>query len=131
GYHTLEDAGAIGGEHESSFGIDEHSTIRRILSWIDALPREQPFLISYLPIAGHHPYAVFQPGPFPTEVELDRYRNALHESDAALGELLRGLRTRGLDGQTLFVLLGDHGEAFGQHEGNYGHTLFVYEENVR
>ena len=26
--------------------------------------------------------------------------------------------------------MGDHGEAFGQHEGNYGHTLFVYDENV-
>jgi len=26
---------------------------------------------------------------------------------------------------------GDHAEAFGQHEGNAGHTLFLYEENVR
>src|SRR5206468_11726003 len=24
-----------------------------------------------------------------------------------------------------------HAEAFGQHEGNAGHTLFLYEENVR
>jgi arylsulfatase A-like enzyme len=29
------------------------------------------------------------------------------------------------------VVLGDHGEAFGQHPGNFGHTLFLYEENVR
>jgi hypothetical protein len=27
-------------------------------------------------------------------------------------------------------VLGDHGEAFGQHEGNYGHTFFLYDENV-
>ncbi len=131
GYHTLEDAGAIGGERESSFGIDEASSVRRILAWIDAGPREQPFLVSYLPIAGHHPYATFQPGPFPMEEEIDRYRNALHESDAALGELLRGLRARGLERHTLFIVFGDHGEAFGQHAGNYGHTLFVYDENVR
>jgi len=38
---------------------------------------------------------------------------------------------RGLDTNTLFVIYGDHGEAFGQHQGNYGHTLFLYEENIR
>ena len=29
------------------------------------------------------------------------------------------------------MLFGDHAEAFGQHDGNFGHTLFAYEENVR
>ena len=33
----------------------------------------------------------------------------------ALGEFLDGLRVRGLDTNTLFVIYGDHGEAFGQH----------------
>lgn len=28
------------------------------------------------------------------------------------------------------MIYGDHGEAFRQHEGNYGHTFFLYEENV-
>src|SRR5262249_15050267 len=50
--------------------------------------------------------------------------------DEALGELLNGLRTRGLDQDTLFIIFGDHGEAFGQHEGNFGHTQFIYDENV-
>ena len=31
---------------------------------------------------------------------------------------------------TLFVIFGDHAEAFGQHDGNYGHSLFLYEENI-
>jgi arylsulfatase A-like enzyme len=70
-------------------------------------------------------------GPFPGAEDIDRYRNALHYADAALGQLLEGLRSRGLEQNTLFVIFGDHGEAFGQHEGNYGHTLFLYEENVR
>jgi len=29
------------------------------------------------------------------------------------------------------VIFGDHGEAFGQHEGNYGHSFFIYDENIR
>ena len=39
GYEVLEDAGAIGGHHESSFGVDEPSTVRRALAWIDSLAR--------------------------------------------------------------------------------------------
>jgi arylsulfatase A-like enzyme len=62
---------------------------------------------------------------------VDRYHNALHSADEALGQLLDGLRQRGLDRNTLVVILGDHGEAFGEHPGNIGHTLAVYEENVR
>src|SRR5262249_32634304 len=132
GFDTLEDAGDIGGDHDSSFGIDEPSTVRRILRWIDASPRGQPFLVDYLPIAGQHPYTTpHGRGPFPDDSDLNRYRNALHYADAALGQLLRGLRERGLEKSTLFVICGDHGEAFGQHPGNYGHTLFLYEENVR
>jgi arylsulfatase A-like enzyme len=131
GYDTLEDAGAIGGDHDSSFGIDEPSAVRRILRWIDERPAGQRFLVSYLPIAGHHPYETPERGPFPGTEDSDRYRNALHYADAALGQLLDGLRSRGLEQQTLFVIFGDHGEAFGQHQGNYGHTLFLYEENVR
>jgi phosphoglycerol transferase MdoB-like AlkP superfamily enzyme len=131
GYQTLEDAGDIGGQRESSFGIDESSTVRRILAWIDALPAGQRFFASYLPIAGHHPYATSAGGPFPGDSEISRYRNALHEADAALGQLVDGLRQRGLLEKTLLVIFGDHGEAFGQHPGNYGHTLFIYDENVR
>ena len=131
GFQTLEDAGAIGGNFESSFGVDEPSTVRRILSWIDALPRGQRFFVTYLPIAGHHPYAAPVSGPFPEDREIGRYRNALHYGDAALGALLNGIRSRGLDRKTLLVVYGDHAEAFGQHEGNAGHTLFLYEENVR
>jgi glucan phosphoethanolaminetransferase (alkaline phosphatase superfamily) len=129
GYQTLEDAGDIGGERESSFGIDEPSTVRRILNWIDSIPPDRPFLVTYLPIAGHHPYSAR--GPFPDDGEINRYRNALHEADEALGQLVDGLRQRGLFENTLFVIFGDHGEAFGQHAGNYGHTLFIYDENLR
>ena len=105
--------------------------MRRALAWIDSLPRGERFFLTYLPIAGHHPYETPEPGPFPERAESDRYLNALHYADASLGALLRGLRDRGLDRNALFVVFGDHGQAFGRHEGNYGHTLFLYEENIR
>jgi hypothetical protein len=129
GFETLEDAAVIGGNTRSSFGIDERSAVDRMFSWIDDGPG-QPFFLTYLPIAGHHPYAVPEPGPFSGDREIDNYRNALHYADTALAQLLDGLRQRRLDRQTLFVVFGDHGEAFGQHPANSGHTLFVFDENV-
>jgi hypothetical protein len=131
GYEVLEDAGAIGGHHESSFGVDEPSTVNRALAWIDSLEPGERFFLTYLPIAGHHPYDTPEPGPFSERDESDRYRNALHYSDESLGALIKGVRARGLDERTLFVIFGDHGEAFGQHESNYGHSFFLYDENIR
>ena len=131
GFDTLQDAGDIGGNRESSFGVDEPATVASMLSWVDGLPRNQPFFLTYLPIAGHHPYETPEPGPFPSPDEIGRYRNALHYGDQSLGALIEGIRARGLEHNTVWVILGDHGEALGQHEGNYGHTFFLYEENVR
>jgi hypothetical protein len=130
GFGTLEDAGDIGGERKSSFGVDEPSAVRRLFSWIDGLPRGGRFFAAYLPIAGHHPYATPRPGPFPGKEEIDRYRNALHHADEALGAIVEGLQARGLLEEALLVIFGDHGEAFGQHPENFGHTFFLYEENV-
>ena len=131
GFQTMEDAGDIGGEHDSSFGVDEPSTVRRMLRWVDAVPRGEKFFLTYMPIAGHHPYEVPEAGPWPETSEENRYLNALHYGDRALGMLIDGLRERGLEEKTLFVIFGDHGEAFGEHDGNFGHTNFIYEENVR
>jgi arylsulfatase A-like enzyme len=131
GFDVLEDAGRIGGNHESSFGVDEPSTVARMLSWIDGLSRGERFFLMYLPIAGHHPYDSPGGGIVPNADEFGRYRNALRYGDDALGTLVDGLRARGLGENTLWIVFGDHGEAFGQHGGNYGHTFFLYDENVR
>ena len=130
GFETLADAGDIGGNHHSSFGVDEPSTVARILQWIDGLHAGERFFVTYLPIAGHHPYETTEPGPFPDGDSFGRYQNALHYGDAALGELIDGIAARGLREKTLWIILGDHGEAFGQHDGNYGHTFQLYEENI-
>lgn len=131
GFDTFEDAGAIGGQVQSSFGVDEPSTVRRMLAWVDELPPSQPFFLTYLPAAGHHPYATVTPGPFRGAGDVIAYKNALHEGDAAIGQLIEGLRRRGRYDNTVVVFIGDHGEAFGQHTGNFGHSSFIYDENIR
>ena len=129
-FDTKEDAGAIGGRVESSFGVDEPAVVSRVLNWIDAGPSDRPFFVTYLPAAGHHPYASSADGPFPVDNALGVYKNAIYEGDRALGTLFEGLRARGLFDRTLIVVFGDHGEAFDQHPGNRAHSLYIYDENV-
>jgi len=131
GYDVIEDAGEIGGNRESSFGVDEFSTVQRALDWIDGLEAGERFFLTYLPIAGHHPYDTPEPGPFRERTEVDRYLNALHYADESMNDLISGIRARGLEDRTLFVIFGDHGEAFGQHDANFGHSIFLYDENIR
>ena len=133
GFSELHDAESVGGEHSSSFGTDDASTVRRLLRFVDERDPARPFFAIYSPISGHHPYKSpgTGPRPFPGNTELIRYLNDLHAGDAALGDLTAGLAQRGLLERTLFVVVGDHGEAFQQHPGNVAHTLYLYEENVR
>lgn len=132
GFDVAVDAETIGGRFASSFGTDDRSTVRRLLEWIDEGPAARPFFALYMPIAGHHPYRTpgDAPRPFPATSEFEHYRNDLFVGDAALGELIAGIDARGLAPRTLWVVMGDHGEAFRQHEGNVAHSLFLYEENV-
>jgi len=133
GFDVLEDGATIGGAFRSSFGVDEASTVRKLLTFVDGLPDGQAFFAVYSPIAGHHPYHApgDGPRPFAEHTPADAYANDLFVSDAAFGELRAGLQRRGLDEHTLYVIVGDHGEAFFEHEGNFAHTMFLYEENVR
>lgn len=132
GFQELVDAGGVGGKFVSSFGTDDASTVKRLLSFVDTVPPGKRFFAVYMPIAGHHPYK--SPGegprPFPQKTELDAYNNDLFAGDAAFGALLDGLKARGRYDRTLVVVVGDHGEAFQQHEGNVAHSLFIYEENL-
>ncbi|MEO7094847.1 MAG: LTA synthase family protein, partial [Polyangiales bacterium] len=132
GFDQLEDAGNIGGKFESSFGVDDASTARRTLEFIDAR-KGQPFFAVYSNISGHHPYTTPGEGarPFGEDDDYHRYLSDLHRGDLALGLLIEGLRSRGLLDDTVWVVHGDHGEAFFQHENNFAHSLFIYEENVR
>jgi arylsulfatase A-like enzyme len=53
------------------------------------------------------------------------YDGEIRFTDRAIGDLLAGLKERGLSGNTLIVLLSDHGEEFFEHGGfEHGHTLY-------
>jgi arylsulfatase A-like enzyme len=57
--------------------------------------------------------------------------NLVKEADRQLGRLFDGLRERGLDQDTMVVVTGDHGEAFGEPHPTWGHGSRLYDESVK
>ncbi len=111
-------------------GVDEVCAVDRLTSWLDEEP-QTPFFAMLWSSATHYPY-------FTLDSEIDygvndeffnRYLNALHHTDRAIGHMLDELAQRGLDESTLVVLVGDHGEAFGRHQ-QLTHASKIYEENI-
>ncbi|HEX6737877.1 MAG TPA: sulfatase [Vicinamibacteria bacterium] len=124
----------------NSWGGNDTVLVDRTLEWIDR-DRARPFYAVVWTQQTHHPYdpapgqpiqEFFGDGPRPRDdYDLGRYLNCVAEVDRQLGRLFAGLRQRGLDDETLVVVTGDHGEAFGDPHDTWGHGFRLYDEGVR
>ena len=119
--------------------LDDAATATAALKWIDSHQQQQrPFFLSLNFQTSHFPYRRpdGQEGPFhpagvstestllshdPKQAEQIRnsYFNALHYVDTQLNRIVAAC-TRADQSQPLFVITGDHGEAFGEN-GVAGH----------
>lgn len=115
---------------DDSWGTRDAWLADQALRWIDS--EQRPFLAMLWTIQTHHPYRCSGiPQPYaPHDAELNRYLNAIRDADALIGRLWDALNERSLADSTLLVVVGDHGQAFGQHQQRL-HIFGLYEENVR
>lgn len=105
-------------------------TVERLKSWI-AEDISKPFFATFWTGMTHYPY--FTEGEvksYVKDADLNRFLNALSIGDAAFGRLMDFLEEMKLAKDTLVVVVGDHGEAFGQH-GTFVHASAIYDENIR
>jgi tetratricopeptide (TPR) repeat protein len=59
-----------------------------------------------------------------------KYYGEIAFADLYVGNIIQALRSKNLLDRTLVVIVGDHGEAFGEHR-EYGHGIFCYEESLK
>jgi arylsulfatase A-like enzyme len=110
-------------------GTTDHATVESAIRWLEA-QGDQPFAATIWTNQTHFPYLVAgETRALVDNPDFNRYLNGLAEIDRAFGRLMSWLDETGRARDTLVVVLGDHGEAFGQHR-NYGHAGHVYEENI-
>ncbi|PYR51555.1 MAG: hypothetical protein DMF89_05400 [Acidobacteria bacterium] len=124
-------------EPVSSWGVEDRCMVDDMLRWIDEEPN-RPFFLMGWSQQTHHPYEP-TPGvpllqlkrePVADQNAFERYLNVLHETDRHIGRLFEALRRAGLDKDTLVVVTGDHGQAFGYPHDSYMQGRTVYEEDV-
>jgi choline-sulfatase len=100
------------------------------LAWLGARPTGAPFFLWVHLFEPHAPYEAdpsFGSSPA-TRSASDRYDDEVARADGQVGRLVDALRARAAS--TLFIVAGDHGEAFGEH-GEIGHSVFVYDTTLR
>lgn len=122
------------GQRLNSWGIKEEYASNSLISWLDNRNTDQPFFIQFNTSCTHHPYNY--PASFATKnkgtATQDYYKNALGYTDQIIGSIIKALRDKKLEHNTIIALCGDHGESFGDwHKTNLLHKSFIYEENVR
>ena len=71
----------------------------------------------------HYPYR--PPAPYNEQYKDRPYDGEIAFADAQVGRLISFLKAKGLYGNTLIVLSGDHGESLGEH-GEKTHGFFIY-----
>jgi arylsulfatase A-like enzyme len=117
--------------------INDALLMDHAMRWIDRrLQEAKPFLTVLYTGVPHTPYVFCSEGPHAiyTQGRLtaqEHYENQLGYVDAQLGRLYDHLLETSFFHKGFLVVTGDHGEAFGQHPGNYIHGTDIFEENVR
>jgi arylsulfatase A-like enzyme len=137
GFGELRDLHQFGCPLISSWGVEDRCMVDGMIDFITQAP-DRPFFVMGWTTQTHHPYEPtpdvpllsFQREPVPDQYELERYLNVLHETDRHLGRLFDTVRRLRLDQDTLVVVIGDHGQAFGYPHNTYIQGRTMYEEDV-
>lgn len=115
---------------------DDEALVEQLRNWFDKSPAS-PFMVTLLTSSTHHPYLLTDTSAAranadgaPTTTDRDRYDRQVEAADHMIGGVLDLLRQRGVFEQTIVVVVGDHGEGFGEKVTRQ-HALNFYEEGLR
>ncbi len=128
----LERMDSEGYEEANYFGYEDAIMLPYSEEWISEYG-DNRFLATYLTLTPHHDYlAPERYGRFDFvdgDDELNRYKNTIYYVDQFTRELVEQYRELGVYDDTLFVIVGDHGEGFEEH-GRSQHDNVIWEEGV-
>ena len=109
-------------------GCDEFAMLKPVNKWIKA--GQEPFFLTVLCSVTHDPYEVPEWFGEPAKEPLERYKQSISYTDKFLAALDVELGNLGITDNTILCVIGDHGEAFGEH-GLLGHERIAFDEVLR
>lgn len=110
-------------------GLNDRCIVNQYISWVENLKGRRTFSILWSNQT-HYPYFVAgTEKSFTSNALLNTYLNALQQVDEAFNQLMLSLKEQNRLNNTLVIVIGDHGEAFGTHN-QYSHASNIYEENM-
>jgi hypothetical protein len=109
-----------------SFGVDDAILLETPFEVLNSSAR--PFGAVFITSSSHHPY--YYPGkPDDERSSIGTYWRSVSHTDAVVSRIVQRLRAAGLDDDTVFVFVGDHGQSFGEH-GSFVHSNSMFEEEI-
>ncbi len=95
------------------WGIHDQYMFERLYEDVAKAP--QPFMYMAFNMSSHEPFEVPGEVQIPGDDIEHKFLNAIHYSDACLGEFIRKCKESGIWDQTLFILMADHGTRHVRH----------------
>lgn len=128
GIDTIWGKEEIASSFSTSWGVSDEALFEAAANWMTQ--QKEPYFLSLFTISNHHPW---EPPPgwhFPSDPSLpNHYRRFLQTfsyTDHALGKFL----DRSFSPNTLFFILGDHGQGMGERGGAIELHNDLYQENI-
>ncbi len=132
-FYPLETMNTSGFEQANYFGYEDDVMLEPSKQWLQR-NGDSPFFVTYNTITPHHQYLApagrYGREKFAEDDQLNRYQNSVRYMDFFVKNLIDQYKAMGLYENTIFVIQGDHGEAFGEH-GRYQHDNVIWEEGLR
>ena len=124
-----------GFQHPTFWGFEDRIMVAPSLAWVQQQrDRQNPFLLVMMTNIGHFDYeypSTWKARSFGTgNPSYERYLNCMSYVDSVLKEFMDGLDRMGVLRSSIVIILGDHGESFGEH-GPTAHSLELYDETLR
>ncbi|MGV8847662.1 LTA synthase family protein [Tessaracoccus sp.] len=130
-FMSVDQMDTSGFNQANYFGYEDDIMLGPQREWLES-NADGPFMLSMLTVTGHHDYTLrgYPRIDFVDDPLLNNYLNGIHYQDRFVGKVIDMFKELGLYDNTVFVLVGDHGESFGEHR-LFQHDDILYEEGIR
>ncbi len=133
-FYPLETMDTRDYQSANYFGYEDEVMLPKSREKLLALKKQKKkFFATYLTVSPHFHYdRINRYGwrQFSDDESYNKYLNALHYQDNFLKKLFQQYKDVGLYDDTIFIVVGDHGEAFREHK-TWGHGSILHEEVAR